>query len=88
MGKTFWEWAFRILSALVIPLLLWGVKLEVRLAVQAEQIEVLQQDVKNAISIKDTVNANANLLGRMEEKLNATNDTLREVKALLQSGPR
>lgn len=88
MSKTFWEWAFRILSALVIPLLLWGVKLEVRRAVQAEQIEVLQQDVKNALSIKDTVNANATLLGRMEEKLNATNDTLREVKALLQGGSR
>ena len=85
MTKTFWERAVQILSILVIPLILWGVKLEVRLAVQNQQIEILQKDVQDALSIKGAVAQDAVLLGRLEEKINATNETLHEVKNLLQS---
>ena len=83
MNKTFWDFAFKVLSALVIPLILWGVSLEVRLAVSDTEMERLQTDVKEAQAIKDMVVANTNTAGRMEEKLNAAADNLREIKTLV-----
>ena len=72
--------AFKILSILVIPLLLWGITLEVSQAVQNEKITRLEQDVKSAKAIRDGVNANANALGRVEEQLNGTNKRLDEIR--------
>lgn len=84
MGKIL-DWGFKILSALVIPLLIWGVSLEVRLAVQANDIQRLQKDVEAALAIKDGLNANTNALGQLEVRVNAVNETLREVKGLLHT---
>ncbi len=75
---------FKVMSALVIPLILWGVKLEVRNAVQDTEIAQLQKDVTAAETIKEGVAANTNSLGRMEEKLNAANDNLKEIKVLVR----
>jgi hypothetical protein len=84
VGKIL-DWGFKILSALVIPLLIWGVSLEVRLAVQTNDIQRLQEDVKAALAIKDGLSANTNALGQLEVKVNAVNDTLKEVKTLLRA---
>ena len=76
--------AFKILSILVIPLLLWGISVEVRNAVQDEKIVRLEQDVKAARAVKDGVTANAVALGRVEEKLNGTNKRLDDIHADLR----
>lgn len=79
--------AFRILSALVIPLILWGVSLQVRLAVQDSEIARLQSDVKEAQALRDGLTNNSNSLARLEEKINATNDSLKDIRDLLRSAP-
>ena len=82
-----WDWAFKILAALVVPLLLWGVHLEVRLAVQSSEMVRLQTDVKVALAIKDDLATASNALARLEEKLIATNASLQEIKGLLHDRP-
>ena len=74
------DWAFRILSVLVIPLLIWGITLEVGLAVQNEKITRLEQDVAAAITIRVAVAKNVAALGRVEEKIDATNKRLDEIR--------
>lgn len=80
--------AFKLLSMLVIPLVLWGVSLEVRLAVQDTVIQRLQVDITEtqnvASRVRDSANTNALALGRMEEKLNAVDKNIVEIKGLLQ----
>jgi len=85
MDKSKWtDLAFKILSVLVIPLLLWGVKLEVGQAVQDEKIERLESEVAAAKAIKDGVTANTTSLGRVEEKLDATNRRLDDIRSDLR----
>lgn len=80
--------AFKILSILVIPLLLWGISLEVSKAVQSEKISRLEIEVAANKSIKDGVAANTAALGRVEEKIGGTNRRLDDIKAeLLRSLP-
>lgn len=75
------EWAFKILSVLVIPLLLWGIRLERVSAVQAERITRLQQDVVAASAISTGVVENSKALVRVEVKLDGTNKRLDEIRA-------
>jgi hypothetical protein len=84
MGAKFWDITVKILSALVIPLILWGVSLEVDLAVQNEQIERLQEDVEKALAIREKMETNSKTLARLEEKMVATNKGLDEIKGLLR----
>jgi hypothetical protein len=81
MNSKWTDLAFKILSALVIPLLLWGVRLEVSKAVTNEKVTALEQKVRAAEAIKDGVTANTNTLGRVEEKLDATNKRLDDIRA-------
>lgn len=76
---------FKIMSVLVIPLILWGVKLEVRNAVQDTEIHQLQKDLSAVDGIDEEVQTNSKTLGRLEEKLNAANSNLKEIKSLLRS---
>jgi len=78
---------FKIMSVLVIPLLGWGVKLEVTNAVQDTKIAQLQADLKEAAGIEKEVQTNSNTLGRLEEKLNAANGNLKDIKELLRRTP-
>ena len=55
-----------ILSMLVIPLLLWGVKLEVNSAVMAQDIERLQADIQKVSVIEQTVQKNSSDFGTIE----------------------
>lgn len=75
MGKIA-DWSFKILAALVIPVVLWGIKLEVTMAVQASTIERLEKKA-------ETTETNKNTLIRMDEKLIAVNKNLDEIKVLL-----
>jgi hypothetical protein len=76
------------MSILVIPLILWGVKLEVRLAVQDQQIVSLQESLKTVQGFQGRIGEIATTQGRLEEKINATNENLREVKELLRLRPQ
>ena len=68
------ELGFKLLSMLVVPLLLWGIKLEVNSAVQSEKITKLEAEVAAARPMSNT-------LGRVEEKIDATNKRLDDIKA-------
>jgi len=72
-----WEWVFKILSALVVPLMIWAVSLEVRLA-------VLEDDQAEAADVVTEVRQNSKTLFRMEEKFNGVEANIREIKELLR----
>lgn len=82
-GKI-WDLIFKVLSVLVIPLILWGVSLEVDMAVKEEKITRLQEDVEKALAIRDEMVTNSKTLARLEEKISATNKGLDEIKGLLR----
>lgn len=69
--------AFKVLSVLVIPLLLWGIKLEVNNAVQNEKIIKLEAAVAAAAPLSIMV-------GRVEEKIDATNRRLDDIRGDLR----
>jgi len=84
MNSKWTDLAFKVLSILVIPLILWGVKLEVNNAVQSEKMSQMEKELVAAKGISAGVNENKMQLGRMEEKLNAANDNLKEIKGLVR----
>jgi hypothetical protein len=80
MNKTLTDLLFKVLSVLVIPLILWGVKLEVDMAVKSEKIEQLERDIAAASAVKVAVATNSTTLARMEEKIDGTNKRLDEIR--------
>jgi len=83
-SKSWLDLAWKILSILVIPLLLWGVKLEISQAVQDTKIAQMTTELAAAKAIEKGVSANTITLGRVEEKLDATNRRLDDIKADLR----
>lgn len=71
------DWVLKVLSALVIPLALWGVTLEVNSAVQDEKIAKLEAAVEDVKPMTAS-------MARVEEKIDATNKRLDEIKADLR----
>ena len=86
--QKFWDMAFKVLSVLVIPLILWGVSLEVRLAVQNTEMRQLQKTADALEKVKEGLALNTNALGRLEEKTNGIDKNVAEVKALLNAQHR
>lgn len=84
-NSAIWDWMFKIMSVLVIPLAVWGIKLEVSSAVRDEKIVQLQADVKEVADIEKEVRENAKTLARLEEKINAANNNLTAIKGLLRT---
>lgn len=78
--SKWWDYFKTVMSMLVVPLLLWGIKLEVGNAVRDTKIASLEKEVAAAKAIKDGVNANTHTLGRVEEKIDATNKRLDDIK--------
>jgi len=81
-----------VLVILVIPLFLWGVKLEVgnaqrdkELEYQEEKIERLESELKEAQDIDKGVQANALKLVQLEGKLDTANGRLDDIKDLLRN---
>lgn len=73
----------KVLSTLVIPLILWGVKLEVKNAIQDERISEMQEDLDKLSSLTASVQSNSLALVRLEGKIDNVNSKIDEVKKLL-----
>jgi|APSaa5957512622_1039677.scaffolds.fasta_scaffold05222_2 hypothetical protein len=82
--KSWVDIAFKFLAVLVIPLVIWGVKLEISQAVQDTKIEQMKTELTAAKAIGKGVGSNAITLGRVEEKIDATNRRLDDIKADLR----
>jgi hypothetical protein len=81
-NSKIWDWAFKILSILIIPVVLWGVRLEVRIAVMdAEHTNSASKisDVKTELQARIV-----KLENDMEKKLKAAVDTSRAVETGMQ----
>ena len=83
LGK-FADVAFKALSVVVIPLVLWGVKLEVNNAIQDERIAEIQEDLDKLSDMTDSVQKNTLALVRLEGKIDNVNEKIDEVKKLLR----
>jgi len=70
------DWVFKVLAASVVPLVLWGVRLESQ---QATQDLRIQQLVDQVAEMKPHTGA----LIRLEEQVKNMNDTLTEIKGIL-----
>lgn len=73
-----------LLSMLVIPIALWGVKLEVSNAVMNQEIERLKADVQKVNDIENTVQKNSVTLAQLRERIDAANATLQDIKDILR----
>ena len=83
-GK-FIDISMKVLSALVIPLIIWGVKLEVTNAIQDERISEQQEDLDKLSDVTNSVQKNSLALVRLESKLDNVDEKIDEVKKLLRS---
>ena len=87
--KGYLDLAFKVLSALVIPLLGWGVKLQVDVSVQSERISTLQKQVDTFGSIEKQLAVVAKDVAVYGEKLASANtnlDTIRQIILRRQIG--
>jgi len=84
----FFDVAVKVLSALVVPLILWGVKLEVTNAIQDERIAEVQEDLDKLSKITVSVQSNSIALVRLEGKIDNVNSKIDEVKKLLDARAR
>jgi peptidoglycan hydrolase CwlO-like protein len=75
---------FKALSVVVIPLVLWGVKLEVKNAIQDERIAEIQEDLDKLSDVTNSVQKNTLALVRLEGKIDNVNEKIDEVKKLLR----
>jgi len=80
---NYWGKTKDILSILVIPLILWGVRMETTLAVQDEKIEELEEDIAEAKSLNSAIQNNSLQLASLTAKLDAANGRLDVIKTLL-----
>ena len=80
-----WTVAKEVLVILVVPLLIWGVRLEVQSAVMEHQIRTLQEDTKKTDLISKAVQTQALQLARLEEKLDAAHKRLSEIVELIRN---
>lgn len=81
--QKFFDVAMKILAVLVIPILAWGIKLEVNLAVLRSELDRAKVDVAEALDIKEAVNENKVTLGRMDSTLVSLNTAVGEIKGLI-----
>lgn len=79
-----WDILAKFLSPLVIPLLLWGIKLEVGNAVRDTKIASLETEVSMTRDLQSAIAAQNVLLGRIGEQINATNKRLDDIKVDLR----
>jgi len=84
-GAKFADVAFKGLSVVVLPLMLWGIKLEVTTAIQAERISEMQEDLDKLADMTNSVQGNTLALVRLEGKIDNVNEKIDEVKKLLRS---
>ena len=73
-----------VLCVLVIPLMLWGVKLEVNHAVMVETMERMESDIERANETRSIVQQNRVTLAQLKERIDNANETLKDIKDLLR----
>lgn len=90
-GHKVWEYVKDGLTLLVIPALLWVIKLEVgnaqrdlKIAELEKDIAALQIELDEAKDIEDGVQANALKLAELTGKLDTANGRLSEITSLLR----
>ena len=69
---------------LVIPLIMWGVRLEVKTTVTQDDLEELQDDLDKLSEVRDVVQKNSLALVRLEGKLDNVDEKIDDVKTLLR----
>lgn len=79
----FLDIAMKILSGLVIPLIAWGISLEVDLAVLRSELDRAKEDIQKAQAIQAAVNQNTLTLGRVEANLGNVDKRLTEIIGLI-----
>ena len=94
LSKSKYGMAKDFLTIMVIPLMGWGIKLEVGNALRDERISNLQADLVSAVDdleeelddigkVDDAAQANTMNLIRLEGKIDAANTRLGEIKTLV-----
>jgi len=83
-AAKFLDIILKVLSALVIPLIIWGGTLEVNNAIQDERITELQEDFMKLSDVTDSVQNNSLALVRLEGKLDNVVEKIDEIKKLLR----
>jgi len=73
-----------ILSMLVIPLVCWGVKLEVNDATTQQSIAGLEAKVEKQSAASESVQENSIALAQLKERIDAANGTLGDIKDLIR----
>tara|TARA_Y100000034_G_C6853365_1_gene387426 strand:- start:903 stop:1178 length:276 start_codon:yes stop_codon:yes gene_type:complete len=74
-----------ILCVLVIPIMIWGVKLEVNNAVMTETIERMESDIEKTNETRIIVEQNRIALAQLKERIDSANETLKDIKDILRS---
>ena len=80
-----WEVAKEVLTLLVIPLVIWGVSVEVRTAVAAEKFTQVSSDMGKIDTLTYDVRQNSLKLARLEGKLDTANARLEEIRRMLSA---
>lgn len=75
----------KVLSGLVIPLIFWGVRLEVTNALQDERIAEMQTDLTKFSNITSQVQNITVALVRLEERIANVDAKIRDVEGLLRN---
>jgi hypothetical protein len=87
MNSKIWGHIKDALVLAVIPLVLWGVRLEITLAVQQEKLNTVLAEVSEASTtdkdISRLVQTNANQLTALNGKIDVANARLDAIKDLL-----
>ena len=77
-----------VLSILVIPIMIWGVKLEVNNAVMAETVEQMETEIVKTENTRVIVEQNRVTLAQLKERIDSANETLRDIKDILRNRSR
>ena len=83
--KVTFEHAKTFLCMLVIPLILWGVKLEVSNAVMSETIQRMEDDIEKTNETRLIVEQNRVTLAQLKERIDNANETLKDIKDILRN---
>jgi len=87
-NPNYWNYVKDGLSLLVIPLLMWGIRLETTIAVQKETITRLEQKVldnETAMNtIEQTVQQNSIQLVKLDGKMDSMTEKVDDIKQILQ----
>tara|TARA_B100000925_G_C21897849_1_gene425793 strand:+ start:529 stop:819 length:291 start_codon:yes stop_codon:yes gene_type:complete len=87
-SSNYWSYIKDGLTLLVVPLLMWGIRLETTIAVQKETVSRLEKKVEEnetaMKTIEDTVQANSIQLVKLDSKMDSMAEKVDDIKELLQ----